>query len=260
MVRDTVRQLIVLIAAASAPLSAWWLFGRGESFESRASALTGRTLIEPAGWAFSIWGPIYAACMLLALRALLPAQRARALHRATAWPLSIALAGATLWQWAASRGWMPATVVIIVAMALALGTAYVRLQRFRQLGRADGWLVLGPVSIFFGWLTVACFANLAALLVAAGVLRPGLQEAAWTVVLVATAGALACVVLLNGPGNVAFAAPVLWAFAAITAANTVPGRSPAVAAAAAATAAAVVWAMAAARRRAAHSPAFSQLG
>lgn len=118
------------------------------------------------------------ACVLLALRALLPAQRARPLHRATAWPLSIALAGATLWQWAASRGWLPATVAI-VAMAVALGTAYVRLQRFRQLRRADDWLVLVPVSL--GWLTVACFVNLAALLVAAGVLRPGSQEAVWTV-------------------------------------------------------------------------------
>lgn len=49
MVRDAVRQLVLLMSATSAPLSAWWLFGRGESFESRASALKGRTLIEPAG-------------------------------------------------------------------------------------------------------------------------------------------------------------------------------------------------------------------
>ena len=44
-----------------------------------------RTPLLAAGWAFTIWAPIYAGFLLYAGYQLLPAQRGREIHRRTGW-------------------------------------------------------------------------------------------------------------------------------------------------------------------------------
>src|SRR5690242_6638514 len=48
-------------------------FGIGEPIGSRSDSV--RTLITPAGWAFSIWGALYAGSALFAIYQALPSQR-----------------------------------------------------------------------------------------------------------------------------------------------------------------------------------------
>ena len=44
-----------------------------------------RTPLLAAGWAFTIWAPIYAGFLVYAGYQLLPAQRGREIHRRTGW-------------------------------------------------------------------------------------------------------------------------------------------------------------------------------
>ena len=89
---DALRAGAVLLAAiaqiAGSPLGAA-LAGRSVGEVSDAT----RALITPAGYAFSIWGPVFALALAWAVYQALPGQRDRAVHRATGWPLAAAFAG-----------------------------------------------------------------------------------------------------------------------------------------------------------------------
>ena len=75
---DRVRVICVAVTAVTqavaAPLTTWALGPRsntGVISDANASPVT------PAGYAFLVWGLIYAACLALAIYQLLPCRRAR---------------------------------------------------------------------------------------------------------------------------------------------------------------------------------------
>jgi hypothetical protein len=69
--------------------------GIGEPIGSRSLAV--RTLITPAGWAFSIWGALYLGATVFAVYQALPAQRQNALLHRLRWPAAGAFLGNALW-------------------------------------------------------------------------------------------------------------------------------------------------------------------
>ncbi|MFW6289305.1 MAG: hypothetical protein ACOC2Q_05935, partial [Spirochaetota bacterium] len=73
-----------------------------------------------------------------------------------------------------------------------------------------------PISVYFGWITIATIANITAFLVSIGWGGFGVSEVVWTVLVIA-AGLAVNVIMLLRYRNFAFAAVAVWAFAGIVA-------------------------------------------
>ena len=116
------------------------------------------TLLNPAGWAFAIWGAIYsgeiAAGLYMALSDNIPPQSAGV---AAAW---VAANGAqSLWcaafrPWALDRLWLSAGCLGATASFLALAQ-----HRALALAARPPLLVLVPRSLHLGWVTAAALVN-----------------------------------------------------------------------------------------------------
>ena len=193
-------------------------FGIGEPIGDRSDGV--RTLITPAGWAFSIWGLLYAGSFLFAIYQLLPAQRDNALVAAVRWPASGAFLGNAAWAaYTQVYGLTAISVAIILFTLACLMIAYVRFSRWaRSFTPGERWGAVLPLSALAAWLTAASIVNIAATLLYYGVdLGPSVPLLGAAVILVG--GLIAATLAYGGHGNLAYAAVFLWALSAIYAAG-----------------------------------------
>jgi len=164
--------------------------------------------IQPAGFAFSIWGPIYLWLLLAAGFGLL--RRAEAsdwdAHR---WPLIGALVLGAGWTAVAVQSPFWATVMIWAMLAFAIW-ALVRAPH------RDFWWARAPIGLFAGWLTAASFVSLGLILAGYGLLGSA-RVAAWVMLPLAAAFAVAVYLRLAPGGAYVFAAA--WGFFGIAVAN-----------------------------------------
>ena len=89
------------------------------------------TPVLPAGWTFGIWGVIYLAFVGYAVYQLLPAQRTRAVHRATGWWLAVSAVLNTAWVSTFSARYVVLAEVLLLALLGVLARVYGRLSRER---------------------------------------------------------------------------------------------------------------------------------
>lgn len=181
------------------------------------------TLVVPADYAFTIWGPIFFLCLIYAAYQALPANRGIPLLRRVGWFSAGAFVSNGLWEVLfPARQFLLAQVVIACIFAFS-AFAYLRLVRTareRGLSGAERWLVALPFGLLFGWITAATLVSFATTFVALRLLEGGTGEALLGTVLLLTGGLLASVVLLVGKGAppqgyLACAAAVLWALAGV---------------------------------------------
>ena len=214
------RQWLNVASAVAMPLTTYLAFGRGVSFDMATAGQRGTPLIEPAGYAFVVWGAIYAGAVVYAVGQAMPARRFDSLTARIGWWTASAFLGVCAWLVAARFRLLWLTVGCIVWIALSLLPAFLALPRPGRADRPSTYLFVSlPLSIFFGWVTVATFANLAAALKESGVFDGA--EQAWTIALIAVACAVALRVLLISSGNVAYGFTVAWALIAIVVANSI---------------------------------------
>ncbi len=167
-----------------------------------------RPEIQPAGYAFAIWGVIYLWLIVSAgfglwRRAAAPA------WQAPRWPLIGALALGTLWLWIAA-GWpLTATAVILVMAALAI-TAFLRADPAQ-----DRWLLSAPLGLFAGWLTAASSVSVGVMLAGYGIL----SNSATALVMLVAALAVALAVQRRRPRGWTYGLAVTWAVLGIVVAN-----------------------------------------
>lgn len=190
-----------------------------------------RPFIQPAGYAFSIWGLIYLWLLVHALAGLRQG-------RGSTWdPMRPSLIAALLLgsAWLAIAGSLPilATLVILVMAILAV-SAFLAAP-----GGADRWLAQAPVALFAGWLTAAAS-------VSAGVVLAGygwLSNSASALTMLVLALGVATSVQLRRPAMPLYAASVVWAAAGIAVVNRTEAPGVALAALAGATllAGLVLW-------------------
>ncbi|QDC10182.1 hypothetical protein FHY55_13400 [Oceanicola sp. D3] len=160
--------------------------------------------VQPAGWAFSIWGLIYAWLIVSAVYGLL----ARAMDPAwdrPRWPLFGALALGTFWLYTATLSPIWATVLIFVMLILALGAA-------ARAPSHDSWLLGAPLGLFAGWLTAASFASLG--ITAAG-FGLWMGQTAWAFACITGALVVGLTALLTLRPHPTYALALAWALAAI---------------------------------------------
>lgn len=200
--------------------------------------------IEPAGYAFAVWGPIYLAAVAYAIWQLTAAGRADPVAARIA-PLALVLyAGSSLWLTAAKYGPLWATMPILAVMAvcavvslvLATSSGSHSLQRF--------WFLIIPFGLYAGWTVCATFVNVAEVAPAYGFGRFGLSIQGYAVLSIATLTVVVAAILWLGRGNLVFAATVIWAIAAIIVAGVQRGADSRVLTAAAIALVAVVVATA----------------
>lgn len=163
--------------------------------------------VQPAGYAFSIWGVIY--LWLLVHAAVGVLRRADdAAWDPGRWPLFVSLAIGAAWIPVANVSPPMATLMI---WAMLIGA----LAALRIAPRGDRWLAQVPLALFAGWLTAASWVSVGLMLAGYGLL--GGVSAALVVLPLATAFAVAVQIVLGRAPEYALA--VIWALIAVFVAN-----------------------------------------
>ena len=164
--------------------------------------------VQPEGYAFAIWGLIYAWLLISALFGIAVRTQDEGWEH-TRPPLILALILGTPWLWVANQDAIAATALIF-AMAICAIWALMRSPSHERM------LLRTPVAIFAGWLTAASFVSLAS--TAAGY-RIVMDQIGW-----AYAGIIGALLVTLLVQNRVKAAPeygitVIWALAWIIVAN-----------------------------------------
>lgn len=230
------RWLVLLFAIAQI-VTAWLPsgLGVGQSVAARSEPLT--TPVTPAGYAFAIWGLIYAWSLAFAVWQALPGRRRDGLLEEARGPAALLFAADAAWSLYVQLSAIDAVSLAIIVAGLAGGlSAMARLRRFRPpLLSRPSLLARAPLALAAGWVSVAAFANLAAVMALLHLVPDQLGETGLAAILVAAAGLLAAWVTRAARASPAYPAAALWGIAAIAAANWgLPYREPVLVAAAAA--------------------------
>lgn len=207
-------KFLVLLAAASMPLIAW--LAQRQVFGPDNATLSARfpTLIVAAGYAFAIWGLIFALDLAFGLWQV---SRRRADHGSVDRIRALASAGFLLtaaWMviFPQQQFWL--ALVVIWAALTALAVATIKLAR-SPLTAAEFCFALLPLALHTGWLSLAAFLNTAQVVVAYELLSTT-RMLPWSLALWAAAAGL--LLWLNSRlrlANVAFALAALWGLAGV---------------------------------------------
>lgn len=168
--------------------------------------------VQPAGWAFSIWGLIYVWLILGAGYGLLRRAEAADWGPMRPWLLA-SLSIGFFWIPVANR--MPGLATLMILTML--GTALMALLR---TGRNDSWLQARPVGLYAGWLTAASGVSVGIWLGGHGWLSA--QVAA--IVCLLAVSAIALTVQGLRPREWGYPAAVIWALMGVIAANLGAGN------------------------------------
>lgn len=170
--------------------------------------------VQPAGYAFSIWGVIYAWLILGAGYGVLRA-RDNADWQAMRPTLLVSLGVGIFWIAAANASPLLATAMILVMAATAIAAML-------RAGRQNPAWQRRPVALYAGWLTAASGVAVGVLLGGYGVLDA--QNAAIASLIAVSLVALH--VQSRRPDEWGYPAAVIWALVGVIAANAAPLNLP----------------------------------
>jgi len=213
---DQVRRIAVIAAEIFCVVGT--LFGVGvigtRVEESSGGALAATaTLIAPAGPAFSIWTPIYLGLLGYAVWQALPANAVRERVRSTGWLAAASMVLNAAWLLVTQQGWIWVSVVVIVALALTLGTLVQRLTRETAASTLERILLDVTFGLYLGWVAVATCANITAALVDSGVDLGATANQVVAVVVLAVAAGLGVLFARRLGGRWSVAAAMAWGLA-----------------------------------------------
>jgi hypothetical protein len=196
-----------ILAPVSQALTGWGLTA-AEFSDS------GDETLRAAGYAFSIWGLLYAGMVAYAVYQALPASDGSPVREPLAWPSIVAIAGCGAWICASGLDWRWATVAIIVVSAAALIAGLVKVApAATSASRRDRLLIVWPLAALAGWLTVASAINILTVLTAEGLIDDG---AALVAGLAGVAAVLVVAVLvLRSTRMPLYGVPIAWGLVAV---------------------------------------------
>lgn len=159
--------------------------------------------VQPAGYAFAIWGLIYAWLIASAAYGVFKRAEDESWHKARL-PLIFSLAIGVPWLAIANASAIWATITIIL-MGLGAIAALLRAPR------TDRWLFQAPVGIYAGWLTAASCVSIATTFAGYGI---AFDAYGWAIagILIALAAALAVFAKRAAPE---YLLTVIWALTGI---------------------------------------------
>ncbi|MBB3036642.1 hypothetical protein [Hoyosella altamirensis] len=229
---------IAVLSAAVIAL-AGFLAGAGHVGNSSVAAAAdgvfgSPTLVSPHSPAFGIWAVIYLGLFGYAVWQALPAQ-ADSLRLKHIRPLTVAaILLNTTWLTVVLMGQVLLSVFVVAALFAVLVALVVRLADLCPRTRAEQLLVDGTFGLYLGWVCLTVFANIAVWLSSMGV---SAGATAWSVIVLAAAGAAGVALILLTGRRIAVAFGLIWALSWIAygrVAGELPNTASAIAAACAA--------------------------
>ncbi|MGW8224482.1 MAG: tryptophan-rich sensory protein [Anaerolineales bacterium] len=216
MTRDTVRQVLVLIAAFTTII-----------FNILANTLplnglnTGdisdrfKIFFVPAGYVFSIWGLIYLGIIAYAIYQVLPAQRENPRLRSIGYLFILSCVANIIWLFLWHYEIFEFTLVAMLVLLLSLIAIYLRLGIGKtKVTRGELWAVQIPFSIYLGWITVATIANATQLLYYLDWNGWGISPEIWTVIMLAAGVVISALISLTR-ADIAYSLVLVWAYIGI---------------------------------------------
>ena len=166
--------------------------------------------IQPAGWAFAIWGLIYGWLLIMAVYGYLRHAGDPGWDRPR-WPLIASLAVGSFWLLVAERSPLGAFALILVMTA---GAIIALLRMPEHSPPRQRWLLEYPVALYAGWLAAASAVSLALNGAGYGLL---MGAAGWAFLAILLALILGAWMEATPPHSAPFALAVTWALMAIAA-------------------------------------------
>lgn len=176
----------------------------------------------PSGYAFSIWGLIYlllAAFVIYQARGISGKREVPAVVEKIGWLFVLSCVANSVWVLAWLYDFTGLSVLIMIALITSLWLIIVRTRMEMDLISIKKIaLTWWPFAVYFGWITVALIANIAAWFTKIGWDRFGLSPVTWAVIMICVAGVVHLV--LTWKRNLRESSMVgVWALVAIAVAN-----------------------------------------
>jgi hypothetical protein len=206
------RRIIVLVAAVFAVVVGQGQMALGWGQSAAEFAADSDATLKVAGYAFAIWGVIYLGLLVYAVRQVLPQTGESLLIHRLGWPSATAMTGIGLWIVAAAMDAEWATILLIFgSLAVLLFPLLGHAGAIRALPARDRdrWMVVWPLAMLAGWLTVAAPLNLITVATGNGALPPALPPTVWAMIAIAVVAAVALVVTQR-IRTAAYAIPIAW--------------------------------------------------
>jgi hypothetical protein len=207
------RTLVLIAAIAQIPAAG--IIGAG-TFETAAREWP--VFIQPAGWAFSIWGFIYLASLAFAIYQVIPKNDNQTL-RAVRIPALVAFAGSIVWLYFAGANdwtiWLTIPTLFIMAGALTVAVA--------QPALPARWPELFSRSLllpYAAWTGIAQWLNIQALLSDQGYITSGAMNTGTNVALLLCIAAFTLYWLRRSGYSIWYGGVIIWASIGVIAANT----------------------------------------
>jgi hypothetical protein len=245
--RVSLIQRIFVFIAAIVAIGASFLQATGALGLTPAEfANAGASTVRAASYAFAIWGLIYAGLLSYAIYQLVPGWADETVLRRFAWPSVFSMLAIGAWLVAAGADWRWATIALIALAALVL---IVPLCAARgEVRRRDALLIVTPLALLAGWLTIATALNAVTVLTAEGLIIETHADG-WAVGGLVASAAVGLLVFLRSRA-IAYPLPLIWGLIAVFIAERAhrPEAAWVAAGAAFVLGAALVWRIASAAR------------
>lgn len=171
-------------------------------------------LFAPAAVAFAIWGVIYMGLAIMILYQLGLFKGKTGVNQEVFqgighyfWISSFAnVAWVISWHYQ----WIGLSLVFMIMILVSLILASVKLNAM-DLTKKDHYLVRVPISIYFGWITVATIANVTVFLVSLGWNGWGLSDEFWIIVAI-VAGVVISMTTAWRHQDIAYTLVIIWAY------------------------------------------------
>lgn len=150
------------------------------------AANNNEAIIQPAGFAFSIWGLIYILLFIWMIYLYFSKKdKSPITARLKFWPiLNFLLNG--VWIFVFTQEWVLASVIVIAALLYTLAEIFTSISETN-----DHWFDRLPFSIYFAWVTVATIVNIFTLAIASDVdTILGMGELTWTIIILIVAAVI----------------------------------------------------------------------
>lgn len=164
--------------------------------------------VQPAGYAFAIWGLIYGWLVVSAVFGVWQRADSPSWDYVRA-PLIVSLAVGTPWLAIANASAIWATFTIFIMAAAAI-VAFIRAPKL------DRWWLQAPVGIYAGWLTAASFVSLGSTAAGYGIV---LGSLGWAYLAIILALCVSLAVIARKPAAPEYGLTVIWALVGIIVAN-----------------------------------------
>lgn len=208
----TMLQRLCVLAAACIAIGASFLQATGALGLTPAEfANTGASTVRAATYAFAIWGLIYAGLMVYGVYQLVPGWADEAILGRFGWPSALSMIAIGAWLVAAGADWRWMTVALIALATLALIVPL--MSPSQNMRRRDGLLVVTPLALLAGWLTIATALNAVTVMTAEGFVEDA-HASWWAIGPLAAAAAVAIFVFLRS-NALAYPIPPIWGLVAV---------------------------------------------